>query len=122
MKTAKTLGWAIFVLGVWEIAAPFVWGYAGNTALVPDVVLGLGWVAFGLWAALTDKGEAIKLLGWLSVLVGAGLVLGPAFAGYEALGAAFWNDILVGFFGIVLGMWAAFNAPASAPVAPAMHH
>jgi len=51
MKTAKALGWALFVLGVWEVAAPFVWGYAGSSALVQDVVLGLAWGAFGLWIA-----------------------------------------------------------------------
>lgn len=122
MKRAKTLGWVLFVLGAWEVAAPFVWGYAGSSALVQDVVLGLAWVAFGLWIALTDKGEAIKLLGWLSALLGLGLVVAPAFLGYEALGVAFWNDVLVGFLGIVFGMWAAFNAPASAPAAPAAHH
>ncbi len=122
MKTAKTLGWALFVLGAWEVAAPFVWGYAGSSALVQDVVLGLAWVAFGLWIALTDKGEAIKLLGWLSALLGLWLIVGPAFLGYEALGAAFWNDVLAGFLGIVFGMWAAFNAPAPTPAAPVAHH
>ena len=122
MKTAKALGWALFVLGAWEVAAPFVWGYAGSSALVQDVVLGLAWGAFGLWIALTDQGDAVKLLGWLSALLGASLVLAPAVGNASALGAAFWNDLLVGFLASVLGMWAGFDAPATAPAAPVGHH
>ncbi len=122
MKTAKALGWALFVLGVWEVAAPFVLGYAGSPALAQDVVLGVGLAAFGLWAALTEKGEAVKLLGWLSALLGVWLAFAPALLGYVGLGAAFWNDLLVGFLALVVGMWVAFNAPATAPAAPASHH
>jgi hypothetical protein len=123
MKAAKSLGWVLFVLGIWEFAAPFVLGYAGTAVLIQDLVLGVGWMAFGLWIALTDQGEAVKLLGWMSALLGVWLILAPSLLGYLALAPAFWNDLLVGFLAIVLGMWAAFNAPVTPPAAmPETHH
>lgn len=122
MKMTKALGWTLVVLGVWEGVSPFVLGYGGSAAAAQAVVLGVMWAAFGLWLALTDNGDAVKLLGWLSVLLGVWLVLAPAFLGYTAVGAAFWNDLLVGFLGVVVGMWAAFNAPAGRPAAPKVEH
>ncbi len=117
MKMAKALGWALFVLGVWEAAAPFVLGYTEGAAEVQSLALGAAWASFGLWAALSVRGEAVNLLGWLSACLGGWLVFSPALLGYAAAGAAFWNDLLVGLVAVVLGMWAAFNAPAPSPAA-----
>ncbi len=122
MKMAKALGWVLAVFGVWEVAAPFVLGYGYTDVAAQDVVIGVIWITFGLWIALTSKGEAAKWLGWLGVIVGVWLFFAPALLGYTALTAAFWNDLLTGFAGAVVSMWAAFNAPKDAPAAPQPQH
>jgi hypothetical protein len=120
MKTTKFLGWALCVLGAWEIAAPFLWGYAGTASLPPNIALGIAWGSLGLWLTLAATAEAITWLGWLSALGGLFLMLAPALTPGPA-SAALWNDLLIGFAGSVLGMWAAFRAPAATPAAEARH-
>jgi len=125
MKAVKALGWALVILGAWTVAAPFVWGYVAHAPAVQAAVLGVAWVTFGLWIALTDQPAAVALLGWLSALLGVGLIFAPALAGYSQVSAAFWNDLLVGFVAMVLGVWAAFwSGDMPAPKAPiaATHH
>jgi len=122
MKMAKALGWVLAIVGVWELAAPFVLGYAATDAAIQDIIIGVTWITFGLWIALTNKGEAVKWLGWLGFVVGIWLFFAPAVLGYTSLTASFWNDLLVGFVGAVVSMWAAFNAPKDAPAAPQPEH
>ncbi len=123
MKAAKVLGWALAILGAWMFASPFVWGYAASGIVAEAVLVGILWVVFGLWIALTDRGEAVVLLAWLSALLGAWAMVAPAILGYGQVTAALWNDLIVGFLGMVLGAWAAYNAPESTPAPqPAAHH
>ncbi len=122
MKATKVLGWVLAILGAWMIAAPFVWGYAAQ-GVTSDVIAGVIWVVFGLWIALTEMGDAIKLLGWLSALLGVLVMFAPGILGYGQILSALWNDLIMGFLGMVLGAWAAYNAPegTTAPQ-PASHH
>lgn len=123
MKAAKVLGWVLVILGIWEAYAPFAWGYAHTPGLVQALVAGALWAAFGLWIALSPRRDAVAWLGWLSVLVGAWLVFAPAILGYASASAALWNDVLVGFIGMVVSAWAAFYAPElPAPEAPQVEH
>ncbi len=126
MKAVKALGWALVLVGVWTVLAPFVWGYAAKVPVAQSVVLGVSWAAFGLWIALTEQPTAVALLGWLSALLGVGLIFAPALAGYSQVSAAFWNDVLVGFMAMVLGAWAAFWSrempEPQAPVLAPHHH
>ena len=121
MKIWKTLGWFLAVFGAWEMVAPWLLGYGSSPVAGQNIIFGVIWAAFGLWIALTDNGAAVKWLGWLSVLAGAAAFLAPALGG--AVGtAAFWNDMLVAFLVMLLGIWAAFNAPNTPAPQPAAHH
>ncbi len=124
MKAAKVLGWVLVILGIWEAYAPFALGYANTPALAQAIVAGVMWAAFGLWIALSPRRDAVAWLGWLSALVGAWLVFAPAIVGYAGAHIALWNDIIVGFIGMVVSAWAAFYAPElPAPEPPkAAHH
>ncbi len=110
MKATKVLGWALAILGAWMIAAPFIWGYAAQ-GVISDVIAGVIWIVFGLWIALTEISEAIKLLGSLSALTGVLVMFAPGILGYGQIPSALWNDLIMGFLGMVLGSWAAYNAP-----------
>src|SRR5512143_4066789 len=51
--SAPILSWVVVLLGIWLIAAPFLFGMAGVTALLWDyVVVGAGYILFGAWSAL----------------------------------------------------------------------
>src|SRR5512141_1811108 len=52
--SASGFGWLVALLGVWLIAAPFLFGMAGVTALLWDYLLvGAGYIVFGVWSAMT---------------------------------------------------------------------
>ena len=54
--TTGGLSWIVVILGAWLIAAPFLFGMAGVSALLWDYVLvGLGYIVFGAWAALGNR-------------------------------------------------------------------
>ncbi len=53
---APGLSWLVCLLGVWLILAPFLFGMAGVTRLLIDyVVVGIGYIVFGAWAATTSR-------------------------------------------------------------------
>ncbi len=53
---APGLSWIVCLLGLWLIAAPFLFGMAGVTALLMDyVIVGIGYVVFGAWSASANR-------------------------------------------------------------------
>ncbi len=53
------LSWIVAVLGVLLIIAPFVLGMAGVTTLLWDyIVVGVGFIIFGVWSALAVRTPA----------------------------------------------------------------
>lgn len=62
--TARWLSWIIALVGVWEIAAPFLLGYSGTTAaLTNSIILGIGIVILSAVQALTVEREAAAGMG-----------------------------------------------------------
>jgi hypothetical protein len=118
MGTQKTLGWVVAVLGLWEVAAPFVLGYSASTApLWNAIVVGLVFVGIGAWAALTGEGALARALDWTNVIAGIWLVIAPFLFGYSGVGNAVWNDVVVGLLAMVLAGWAVYNVGRQVPAA-----
>jgi hypothetical protein len=108
MKAAKTLNWVIAIGGVWEFLAPFILGYSSSkTAMWDAIVLGVVLLVLGAWAGLASEGGTIKGLSWVNAVLGLWLVIAPFILAYSGVGAAMWNDIIVGIIVLVLGVWAA---------------
>ncbi len=104
MKTAKTLNWITFGLGVWEVLSAFVfmrWTVPiafWNAFVAGALILLLSIVAERSKAAKIEVG-----LGWAIVAVGLWLVISPFMFAYDVLmPIAMWNDVIVGAVTLVL--------------------
>lgn len=54
--SATGLSWIVCLLGLWLIAAPFLFGMAGVTSLLIDyVIVGIGYIVFGAWSASAGR-------------------------------------------------------------------
>lgn len=94
--------WVVLVLGVWTVATPFVFGFAGETAAMNAWVVGVVLAAMGLWALARPAHPAPPIVGFVA---GAWLVIGPwefGFAGEAAVAANAWA---VGAVAVVLTAW-----------------
>jgi len=110
MKTAKILSWIIAIAGLWEIAAPFVFGMTATTAFLWDaIIIGLALLILGAWAALANDESTIKNLNWVNAVLGLWLIIAPFILSYSSAAIAMWNDIVVGVIVVVLGVWAAMT-------------
>lgn len=94
------------VLGLWLVVSPWALGYATQTApawnaYVLGVIIAVAaiaaLVAFHTWEE------------WVSVVLGAWLVVSPWILGFTSLTAAFWNQIVVGLVVGVLALWSALT-------------
>ncbi|MCL4465152.1 MAG: SPW repeat protein [Chloroflexi bacterium] len=53
---AEWAGWAMAVLGIWEIMSPFVLGYVGEKpALWNNIILGIIIIVVGAWSARSSR-------------------------------------------------------------------
>jgi len=108
MGTQKVLSWLVALVGLWEVIAAFVLGYAAATTAFWDaIIVGIALIVLGAWAALSNQETADKTLDWINVVLGVWLILAPFVLGYSAIVAAMWNDIIVGIVVAVLAVWAA---------------
>ena len=101
--------WLTVLLGIWEIAAPWIWGYAGlpSRATLNDVIVGGLVFAASLWAA----GARYSWPSWWNVLFGIWLLAAPFLLHYTWVPHAEWNDVIVGLLVIILGAFTAFLKP-----------
>lgn len=118
MDTSNKLNWAVLVLGLWEIAAPFVLGYAGITAAVWNaVIIGVVIAGLALWSALTDSPATAQALDWGNVILGLWLIAAPFIFGDTGVSAFLWNAIIVGLLVAGLETWAALSIRSESTVA-----
>jgi len=109
--------WLNAVMGAWEIAAPWIWGYAAVSpdALWNDVILGGLILAVGLWAAWA-------WYSWPSlwnVLFGIWLIAAPYLFRYSAVAPqAAWNDVIVGVLTILFAVGTSFLKPVWREASP----
>jgi hypothetical protein len=114
----KVLNWIIALLGLWEfadIAALFVPDFGHIQAFVWNhIITGFILMVAGVWAALTSHVHTAKTLDWIAAIAGIWLIIAPFILGLPAVAAGLWNDIIVGFIVLILGVWAALSAPRAA--------
>lgn len=123
MKTAKTLSWVVALFGLWEVIAPFLLGYSATSAALWDaIIIGVVLIVLAGWAALVNQTGTIKTLSWINAVLGLWLIIAPFLLGYSAVGAAMWNDIVVGVIVAVLAGWAALALGSSSDQSHPMGH
>lgn len=107
MRTSKRINWFIALLGLWQILAPFILGYAGIAAAVWNaLIVGLLLIVFAAWSATTVKADTARTLDWINLILGIWLIASPFALGYSIVAAAVWNAMIVGLAVIVLSVWA----------------
>jgi hypothetical protein len=110
MKTIKTLSWLVVLLGAWEVIAPFILGYSAFAGALWDaILLGIALIILAGWAALSNQVSTVKWLEWINVVLGVWLIIAPFIIRYTNVGAALWNDIIIGILVVVLAGWAALT-------------
>jgi osmotically-inducible protein OsmY len=100
------------LMGGWEMLAPFALGYADLTVpTTSDIVVGFLVV---LCAAIRlFKVERTAWLSWVIAALGLWLVLAPFVLGYVTIPGPATNDVGIGTFTFVFGIWGAL---ATAPL------
>ncbi len=115
MNTAKTFGWVTGVAGVWEILAPFIFGYSAVAgATVDAIILGILLLGLGLWTALARSAATVRTLSWIDAVLGLWLILAPFVVGYSGSVGPVVNDIIVGAVVLVVEVWGAVVAGKNA--------
>ena len=100
--------WVIVLVGIWQIFAPWIWGYSWRAAAVwSDVVTGI-FLTIGALSVVTYRSTWPA---WWSIVLGAWLIVSPFALGYSFIPRAQANDIVVGVIVIVLGIIAALSKP-----------
>lgn len=114
----KVLNWIIALLGLWEfgdIAALFVPDFGHVSPFVWNhIIVGLILMIAGARAALTRSAGAAKSMDWIAAAAGAWLILASLIVGAPEIAAGLWNDLIVGFLVLILGIWAALASPRAA--------
>lgn len=107
--TTKWLAGANAVLGLWLIAAPFVFGVSG-TGLWNAVIVGsLIAIVGGYNWYLTTKGEEVSVAGaGFNALLGLWVIAAPFL--FDPGTSALWNDVIVG---VVVSSLGGYNAYAA---------
>jgi hypothetical protein len=91
-------------LGLWLAVSPWALSYAHEAtpawnAHVVGVVIAV--------AALAALAAFQKWEEWVNAALGAWLIVSPFLLGFSAIGAALWNQLIVGLVVLVLAAWAA---------------
>ena len=108
----KVLDWILALLGLWEfadIAALFV----PDFGKIPDflwnhIMVGFLLMIVGVAAARTSDVRAPKTLNWIAAGAGVWLMISSFILRYPVIGSGLWNDLIVGAFAVVLGVWVAY--------------
>ena len=92
------------LVGLWEIAAPFVLTYSAIAAATTnDVIVGV--IVAVLAAIRVFWAYGAAWLSWVNVVLGVWLIIAPFVLTYS--GTPMTNDIIVGIIIAVLGTWSA---------------
>lgn len=101
----KWTDWAILVLGVWLIVAPFALAYTETAAATyEDVILGVLIAVLALWRGVRPRTPAMTGVSWVLAVAGLWVVIAPFVIGYTDTATAVWNDVIVGLAVAILGI------------------
>ena len=104
------LVWVNVLLGAWEIAAPWIWGYAGLSpaALWNDIITGGLIFLVGLWAVWAR----MSWPAWWNVFFGVWLIAAPFLLDYGfVLPRSKANDVIVGILVVIFAVFTALLRP-----------
>ena len=87
-------------LGLWFMAAPFVWGYPFGFLWWNSIVIGAAILAI----AISFRLGANRISGWVLILVGAYSMFSPFLHQYLSTAAALWNDLVIGVVVVATGV------------------
>jgi len=110
MKMSNRLSGILILVGIWELLAPFIWGYA--TIVEPlwnDVLFGAALIVLAGVSVLSESETTDRGLDWVNTVIGLWLIAAPFILNYTRLTPALWNDIIVGIITVVLSAWAAVS-------------
>jgi hypothetical protein len=95
---------ASFVLGLWLLFSPWLFGYTDAPAVAWNAYIVGIIIAVAAIAALV---AFQKWAEWLKAALGAWLIISPWVITYGAFQTAMWNHIVVGALVLVLAIWSA---------------
>lgn len=109
--TVRTVSGFDALAGLWLIAAPFVLAYSGiSSALWNSVIFG---IAILVLATSIEIGNGYRhsSLNWISVAIGAWLMLAPFVLGFGEVTTATWNHVITGVIVAALALSGALATP-----------
>ena len=101
------------LLSIWLIAAPFLLGYAGVSAVAMWNAIIVGVIVLILAGIRLGNPASAPGLSWVNALLGIWLIISPFLLGTSNVAAVMWNDILVGIGFAVFGTWSALATQAA---------
>lgn len=113
-STARGIGIANLVLGLWLIVSPFLFGYTGG-AMTNSVILG---IVVAILAVVRLTAPTQSWASWLNGVAGLWLIVAPFIFGFMDA-AVLWNQIVVGVVVAGLGFW---NGTITTQVHTTHHH
>ena len=102
-KTLQWEDWLGIGMGVWLIAAPWMFGFADQSAATMNALI------MGTVLALEEMLEAVvheMAEEWIDVVAGLWLVISPFVLGFASHTAALANTISVGLLTVLFAAWA----------------
>jgi hypothetical protein len=99
---ARGTAWINLVAGLWLIASPWIYGYAGTTeaAAGNSVIAGIIIAAVAIYRLAAGGTE----LTWVNVILGAWVIASPWVYGYAAAPAHIANSLIVGIVVLVVAL------------------
>ena len=95
------------VIGAWLIIAPFVLGYGSLLVTWNEIISALIIIAFGV---LRLRDTKLAWSSWGLGIMGIWLILSPFFFGYGRGVSAYWNELAMGIFLVILAFAAVGNS------------
>ncbi len=96
----KALGWINFILGLWLIAAAFIFSTGVSAVMAEEIVLG---IIIAVLAYASAAGRPSAVVSWLVAIAGLWTLVAPSMIAYGGLTTSRTNDIVVGIVVLVLG-------------------
>lgn len=87
--------WLMLLFGVWLVVSPFVLGFtavAEGMAMWSTVILGLVVAGFAVAEIMKPR----EWEEWVSVVLGAALIVAPFALGFAGAPLALWNSLIMG--------------------------
>jgi len=97
------LSWTNVVLGVWLVAAAFLFRHQTGAGITENIVTGSFVALAALWAARAYRPGVSLVASWTVMLSGVWVLAAPFALGYERESVAVVNDVVVGVVVLCIG-------------------